>query len=72
MIAHFYAMVAHFLCESLADLLFLPLKFWYIKKKDYFRGILKNLCYELIRQISQKIFAAYGAERGNAPALLHK
>ena len=41
MVAHFYAMVAHFLCESLADLLFLPLKFWYIKKKDYFRGILK-------------------------------
>lgn len=42
MVAHFYAMVAHFLCESLAHLLFLPSKFWYVERIDYFRGILKN------------------------------
>lgn len=31
MIAHFYATVAYFLYESVADLLFLPLKFWYAR-----------------------------------------
>lgn len=44
MIAHFYAMIAHFLCESLAHLLFLPSKFWYVGRIDYFRGILNYSC----------------------------
>nr|DAP66935.1 MAG TPA: hypothetical protein [Caudoviricetes sp.] len=33
--------------------------------------ILKIKSYEPLKQISQKIFAAYGAERGNAPALVN-
>ena len=58
-----------FCAKALHTYYFCPRNFGMSKEMITFAYPKTNQCYEPLIQISSKIFAAYGAERGNAPAL---